>query len=167
MPALRGGVRVKVARNLKRENLADALLQLSDSIVEKVVKTKKAVIVSDALHDQEFSNAMSVMSLKLSSVMCVPLLERGNLLGVLYVGNDSVAQLYDESHLEVLTIFAAQASLIIRNGARVFSPVISNIGSLRPTTASRLSIGNASREVVRAFHSRMLSMRGCLNPVGN
>jgi transcriptional regulator with GAF, ATPase, and Fis domain len=112
-------LRVKVARNLKRENLADALQQLSDSIVEKVVKTKKAVIVSDALHDQEFSNAMSVMQLKLSSVMCVPLLERGNLLGVLYVGNDSVAQLFDESHLEVLTIFAAQASLIIRNALLV------------------------------------------------
>ncbi|MDB4968748.1 MAG: Sigma-54 dependent transcriptional regulator, Fis family [Myxococcales bacterium] len=112
-------LRVKVARNLKRENLADALQQLSDSIVEKVIKTKKAVIVSDALHDQEFSNAMSVMSLKLSSVMCVPLLERGNLLGAIYVGNDSVAQLFDESHLEVLTIFAAQASLIIRNALLV------------------------------------------------
>jgi transcriptional regulator with GAF, ATPase, and Fis domain len=112
-------LRVKVARNLKRENLADALRQLSDSIVDKVVQTKKALIVSDALHDQEFSNAMSVMSLKLSSVMCVPLLERGNLLGALYVGNDSVAQLFDESHLEVLTIFAAQASLIIRNALLV------------------------------------------------
>jgi transcriptional regulator with GAF, ATPase, and Fis domain len=112
-------LRVKGARNLKREDLADALQQLSDSIVDKVVKTRKAVIVSDALHDQEFSNAMSVMSLKLSSVMCVPLLERGNLLGVLYVGNDSVAQLFDESHLEVLTIFAAQASLIIRNALLV------------------------------------------------
>jgi transcriptional regulator with GAF, ATPase, and Fis domain len=112
-------LRVKGARNLKREDLADALQQLSDSIVDKVVKTRKAVIVSDALHDQEFSNAMSVMSLKLSSVMCVPLAERGNLLGVLYVGNDSVAQLFDESHLEVLTIFAAQASLIIRNALLV------------------------------------------------
>jgi transcriptional regulator with GAF, ATPase, and Fis domain len=112
-------LRVKVARNLKRENLADAIEQLSDSIVDKVVKTKKAVIVSDALHDQEFQSAMSVMSLKLSSVMCVPLLERGNLIGVIYVGNDSVAQLFDESHLEVLTIFAAQASLIVRNALLV------------------------------------------------
>ena len=32
------------------------------------------------------------MNLKLSSVMCVPLLERGNLLGVIYVGNDNVAR---------------------------------------------------------------------------
>jgi transcriptional regulator with GAF, ATPase, and Fis domain len=112
-------LRVKVARNVRRENLADALSHLSDSIVDKVVKTRKAVIVSDAMKDLEFQNAMSVMSLQLSSVMCVPLLERGNLLGALYVGNNSVAELFDESHLEVLTIFAAQASLIIRNALLV------------------------------------------------
>jgi len=110
---------VKVARNLKRENLADALERLSDSIVDKVIRTRKAVIVSDAAHDAEFQNAMSVMNLQLSSVMCVPLLERGNLLGVIYVGNDSVGGLFDPSHLEVLTIFAAQASLILRNALLV------------------------------------------------
>ena len=114
-----GELRVKVARNLRRENLADALAQLSDSIIDKVVKIRKPVIVSDALHDSEFQNAMSVMNLRLSSVMCVPLLERGNLLGVIYVGNDSVAHLFEEQTLEVLTIFAAQASLIIRNALLV------------------------------------------------
>jgi transcriptional regulator with GAF, ATPase, and Fis domain len=112
-------LRVKVARNVRRENLADAMSHLSDSIVDKVIKTKKPVIVSDAMKDAEFQNAMSVMSLQLSSVMCVPLLERGNLMGAIYVGNSSVAHLFDESHLEVLTIFAAQASLIIRNALLV------------------------------------------------
>jgi transcriptional regulator with GAF, ATPase, and Fis domain len=110
---------VKVARNVRRENLADALERLSDSIVDKVIRTRKAVIVSDATHDAEFQNAMSVMSLKLSSVMCVPLLERGNLLGVIYVGNDSVGGLFEPAHLEVLTIFASQASLILRNALLV------------------------------------------------
>jgi transcriptional regulator with GAF, ATPase, and Fis domain len=112
-------LRVKVARNVRRENLADAMSHLSDSIVDKVIKTRKPVIVSDAMKDAEFQNAMSVMSLQLSSVMCVPLLERGNLMGAIYVGNSSVAHLFDESHLEVLTIFAAQASLIIRNALLV------------------------------------------------
>ncbi len=111
--------RVKVARNVKRENLADALERLSDSIVDKVIRTRKAVIVSDAAHDAEFQNAMSVMNLRLSSVMCVPLLERGNLLGVIYVGNDSVGGLFEPAHLEVLTIFASQASLILRNALLV------------------------------------------------
>ena len=33
---------VKVARNLKRENIADAVSQLSDSIIAKVVKIAEA-----------------------------------------------------------------------------------------------------------------------------
>jgi transcriptional regulator with GAF, ATPase, and Fis domain len=106
---------------LAKYDLPELLEALMDSVVAITNADKGFLILleGDALHDQEFSNAMSVMSLKLSSVMCVPLLERGNLLGVLYVGNDSVAQLFDESHLEVLTIFAAQASLIIRNALLV------------------------------------------------
>ena len=121
-----GELGVKVARNLKKENIADAVAQLSDSILEKVVRTKKALIISDALSDAEFANSMSVVNLKLSSVMCVPLLERGSLLGVIYVGNDNVADLFEESNLEVLTIFAAQASLIVRNALLVNELQIDN-----------------------------------------
>jgi transcriptional regulator with GAF, ATPase, and Fis domain len=110
---------VKVARNLRRETISDAVSHLSDSILAKVVESKKAIIVSDALSDAQFKNALSVMNLKLTSVMCVPLLERGNLIGVIYVGNDNVRQLFDEAHLELLTIFAAQASLLVRNALLV------------------------------------------------
>jgi transcriptional regulator with GAF, ATPase, and Fis domain len=114
-----GDLDIKVARNLKRENIADAISQLSDSIVAKVVSTRRPVIISDAVHDSEFASSMSVMNLRLSSVMCVPLLERGNLLGLIYVGNDSIANLFEEQTLQVLTVFAAQASLILRNALLV------------------------------------------------
>ena len=110
---------VKVARNLRRESIANAISHVSDSILAKVVETKKPLIVSDALNDDSFRTAASVVNLKLTSVMCVPLLERGDLLGVIYVGNDNVARLFDDTHLELLSIFAAQASLIIRNALLV------------------------------------------------
>jgi len=106
---------VKVARNLKQENIADAITQLSDSIVAKVVKTKRPVIISDAMNDDEFGSARSVMNLKLSSVICAPLLDRGNLIGLIYVGNSSVIDLFTSDTLNALTIFSAQASLIIAN----------------------------------------------------
>jgi hypothetical protein len=65
---------VKIARNLRKENIADAVSQLSDSIVAKVVASRRPVIISDAMHDTEFAAAKSVMQLRLSSVICVPLL---------------------------------------------------------------------------------------------
>ncbi len=112
-------MRVKVARNIRREILLNPDGQISDSILEKVGKTRKPLIISDALRDEEFQNSLSVMNLKLSSVMCVPLLEHGNLLGMIYVGNDSVRALFVEKDLEVLTVFSAQAALIIQNALLV------------------------------------------------
>ncbi|HUH01409.1 MAG TPA: sigma-54-dependent Fis family transcriptional regulator, partial [Kofleriaceae bacterium] len=53
------------------------------------------------------------------SVMCVPLLAQGELLGVLYVGSNKVKGLFEKSALDLLTIFAGQASLIIRNALLV------------------------------------------------
>ena len=108
-------LRVKVARNVRSENIDNAVTHLSDSIIAKVVRTKTPLIISDALNDEEFNTSMSVINLKLCSVMCVPLMDKDSLLGLIYVGNDNVVELFENQTMEVLTIFAAQASLIIKN----------------------------------------------------
>jgi transcriptional regulator with GAF, ATPase, and Fis domain len=110
---------IKVARNVKRENIADAVSQLSDSIIAKVVKTRRPVIISDAMNDDEFAAAKSVMQLRVSSVICVPLLDRGRLLGLIYIGNDSIRSLFQEETMRLVTIFSAQASLIVANALLV------------------------------------------------
>ena len=106
---------VKVARNIQQQSIDDPQELLSDTIIEKVVREQEALIVADALHHEEFRSAASVMSLKLNSVMCVPLMEAGQLFGILYVGSNQAVNLFQQHHLEVLTIFAANASLMIQN----------------------------------------------------
>lgn len=106
---------IKVARNLNKENIAQAVSQVSDSIISRVIRTKMPLIVSDALHHEEFANAQSVMALNLNSVMCVPLLDRGNLMGLIYVGNSNIKGLFVRHTLEMLTVFASLASLVVRN----------------------------------------------------
>ncbi len=101
--------KVQAARNIQRKQIEDPVEQLSDSVIQRVVKTKAPLIVSDALKDTNFRNAESVLHLKLCSLMAVPLLDEGNLLGLLYVGNDRVISLFEDRHLEIFTIFAAQA----------------------------------------------------------
>ena len=108
-------VRVHVARNVQKQGIDDPAEQLSDSIIRRVIAERTPLIVSDALHDAQWSSSQSVVNLKLCSVMCVPLLARGELLGILYVGNDRVANLFERRSLEVLTVFASQASLIVQN----------------------------------------------------
>ena len=107
--------RVRAARNVRREAIEDPSGAISDSIVRQVIETKRPVIVSDALTDTTFGKSESVIALKLSSVMCVPLLSQGELVGALYVGNDEVKHLFERRQLDLLTIFAGQASLILQN----------------------------------------------------
>jgi len=112
---LQNGVpKVTVARNLKQENLPEDVQQLSDSILKRVIESKKPLIVSDALNDATFRNSRSVMNLKVSSVMCAPLIAQGQLLGVIYVGNDNVVSLFEQSSLDVFTVFATQGALILQ-----------------------------------------------------
>jgi len=128
---------VRVARNIQKENLTDAVHHLSDSIIAKVVETKKALIVSDALNDEEFRTSESVLNLQLSSVMCVPLLDQGRLLGIIYLGNDKVVDLFTPATLEILMVFAAHASLLIQNALLLNKLKLSNEDLHRQLDKSR------------------------------
>jgi len=107
--------RVRASRNVGAEALQDPSGAISDSITRQVIETRRPVIVSDALTDTTFGKSESVIALKLSSVMCVPLLSQGQTLGALYVANDEVKHLFERRQLDLLTIFASQASLILQN----------------------------------------------------
>ncbi|UQA62332.1 sigma 54-interacting transcriptional regulator [Polyangium aurulentum] len=106
---------VRASRNVRREAITDAAGGISDSIVRQVLASSRALIVSDALADTQFGRSESVIAMKLSSVMCAPLLSQGEVIGALYVGNDKVKHLFDRTQLELLSIFASQASLILQN----------------------------------------------------
>jgi len=114
-----GQYEIVVARNVERKSVEDPSELLSDNIIREVITSKQAQIISDAYADDRFQNSLSVMALKLCSVMCVPLLVRGELIGLLYVGNDDVRDLFRTEQLETLKVFAAQAALFVKNAQLV------------------------------------------------
>ncbi len=120
-------LRVKVARNISRENIEDAVERVSDSIVAKVVRTQKPLIISDALDDPEFNASESVVNLKLLSVMCAPLQHKGEIFGLIYLGNDRLVNRFETKSLETLTIFSAQASLLLQNAILVNELKLDNV----------------------------------------
>jgi transcriptional regulator with GAF, ATPase, and Fis domain len=110
-----GTPEVRASRNVARGNVEAAVSRVSDSIVQKVLSTRRPLVVADALHDAEWSSSASVVDLRLQSVMCAPLIARGEVFGAIYLGNDSVRNLFDERSLETLTVFSSQASLLLQN----------------------------------------------------
>ncbi len=144
---------VRAARNVARETIEGALERVSDSIVQRVVESRRPLVVADALHDTEWAGSSSVVNLKLCSVMCAPLMQKGDVFGVIYLGNDSVVSLFDERSLEVLTVFAAQASVLLENALLLDSLRRENV-SLKEAVSSRqygdlIGAGASMREVYR------------------
>lgn len=108
-------MQVRVARAMDAESLEDQRALYSDSIVQTVIDTQETLIVSDALRDDAFKSSQSVVNFNLCSVLCAPLVHRGKLLGIIYVGNDRVANLFQPQDKQTLSLFSGQAALIIRN----------------------------------------------------
>ena len=108
-----GEPEVKVARGLNKGDLSPEISKCSDAILQQVLKSGEPVIVEDALHDANFSSSVSVMNLRIASVLCIPLREQGELTGLIYLGQDKLTHAFTPKKLEIATTFAAQASLLL------------------------------------------------------
>jgi transcriptional regulator with GAF, ATPase, and Fis domain len=106
---------VKVARNVDRKALPPDEVLFSESIVQCALADGQPKLVADALHHKEFSGCTSVINLRLASVMCVPLKVGGETLGLLYLGTDRLLDLFDDIKLKSLSVFAAQAAVIVQH----------------------------------------------------
>ena len=151
---LRDGQReLAASHNVGTETLD--ISRVSDTIIDQVLRDRRAVIVSDAMADRKFGRARSVVDLKVSSVMCVPLLYRNDLLGVLYLGNDAVTGLFTEPDLELLQVWASQASLAV-HAALLLNELKSSNRNLREQLrrSSQGDIVGSSRPMKQVF--RML-----------
>ncbi len=101
----------------KAEKKAPHVDSISKSILGEVVKSAQPVITPDALVDPRFGAAASVMRLGLRSVMCVPLITRGQVIGAIYVENPDRKNWFDDDDLPPLLLFANQAAVSIENAA--------------------------------------------------
>lgn len=92
---------------------------ISRSILETVMREKTPLVLGNALLDPRFSQAKSVVSQKLRSVMCVPLINQEEVIGALYVENRKIESRFRKEDIGPLTLFANQAAVSIEN-ARLY-----------------------------------------------
>ena len=121
-----GSLDFKVRRDNEGNDLPGATDEISYSVLEQVVQTGKAVVLSDAMHDPQFGMARSVMALRLRSIMCVPLITRNRIIGAVYVENRSIRGRFRETDLAPLQLFANQAAIAIENTELIENLKIAN-----------------------------------------
>jgi len=115
----------RVARNITG-SLSESEFIISKTIVGEVARTGVAVVTTNATDDERWNSNVSVVGLKLRSILCVPLLLRNEVTGVLYVDNRIRTSIFGDKEREMLSAFANQAAIAIEN-ARLFERARSNL----------------------------------------
>jgi transcriptional regulator with GAF, ATPase, and Fis domain len=130
-----GKLEIRAARNWDRETINDVDASFSQSIINAAIEQESAIITDNAQTDERFGEAKSIMVQQLRSILCIPLMIRGETVGVLYADNRFQQGLFDTKDLPLLTAFGTQAAISIRN-ARKYGFV-------------RKGLKEAEREIVR------------------
>ena len=102
--------RIARTRDGRTEQIA-----LSSSILNEVITNKIAVLSSDASMDSRFSGAHSIIIQGIRSTMTVPLLYKGELLGIMHLDSLITANAFGEKDLQIFSSIAGQAAVAISN----------------------------------------------------
>ena len=85
------------------------------SIVQYVERTGKNVVIDNAMDDARFSRSEYILTNKPRSVLCSAINKQGELLGLLYLENNSVSGAFTKERLEILNMLSGQAAISIEN----------------------------------------------------
>lgn len=118
-----GSLTFRVARGMDRATIDDPQFQVSRGVVERVAQEGQPMLSSDAQADDRLSMRMSVMNLRLRSILCVPLRIKDIVLGVVYVDNRLQTGIFVQDDLELLTAIASSAAIAIEN-ARLYQVAV-------------------------------------------
>jgi adenylate cyclase len=87
----------------------------SRTVIEHVVTTGDAVVSTDASLDDRFKGQQSVIMQNLRSIIAVPLMTKGMVIGAVYVDSPFRAAIFEEKDKEFLQAIADLAAIAIDN----------------------------------------------------
>ena len=94
--------------------------RLPEKIIKYAIRTHESVILNDATREGNFVNEPYIQHHQVQSILCLPLLNRSKLVGVLYLENQLVTGAFTSERTQVLHLLSTQAAIAIEN-ARLYS----------------------------------------------
>ena len=123
---------------------------ISRTIVSRVMKEKSAILASDVVHDNRKLRSESLAIAGTLSLLCVPLVLYGKILGAIYLTTDNSEECFDKTHLHFLIAISSIASVAIEN-ARNFSFLQSENIRLKTENLLKRDMIGESRALQKVF----------------
>jgi predicted ATPase/signal transduction histidine kinase/ActR/RegA family two-component response regulator len=92
---------------------------LSPAVVNYVRRTHEPLLISNACDDSRFATDAYIERFRPKSLLCMPILHRGQFSGLLYLQNDLTTGAFPTSCIEVLQVLLAQAAISLET-ARMY-----------------------------------------------
>ncbi|MEM9539946.1 MAG: AAA family ATPase [Cyanobacteria bacterium P01_E01_bin.42] len=121
-----------------------ATLLLPSAIVNYVARLKQNVILGDACHEGDFSNDPYILATQAKSILCTPLVNQGQVSGILYLENNLTTNAFTSDRVELLNILSSQAAIAIEN-ARLYETLEQKVEERTQELSQTLEILKATQ----------------------
>jgi PAS domain S-box-containing protein len=126
--------------------------ELPESVLHYMIRTRKSVILDDALAQNPFSADEYIGQKHARSVLCLPLVKQSKLIGVLYLENNLTSHVFTPTRISVLELLASQAAISLEN-ARLYNDLQKREAKIRRLVDSNIigiMIGDFRGRVIEA-----------------
>jgi PAS domain S-box-containing protein len=89
--------------------------ELPISLINYVDRTQEDVVLADASREGIFTKDPYIIRNQPKSILCTPLLNQGQLNGILYLENNLTTEAFTPDRLEVLKLLSSQAAISLQN----------------------------------------------------
>ncbi len=111
---------------------------LAVSIVDYVNRTGETVVLSNATTNKNFNTDPYIKQHQCKSILCAPLLNQGQLIGIIYLENNLITGAFTSDRLELLKVLSASAAISIEN-ARLYTNLAESNRTLETKVEERTS----------------------------
>jgi PAS domain S-box-containing protein len=103
---------------------------LPESLVRYVMRTQETVMLDDASSLNPFSADPYIDQRRARSILSLPLINQGKLIGILYLENNLTPRVFTPARVTVLKVLASQAAISLEN-TRLYRDVADREGKIR------------------------------------
>jgi predicted ATPase/signal transduction histidine kinase/ActR/RegA family two-component response regulator/tRNA A-37 threonylcarbamoyl transferase component Bud32 len=124
----------------------ESSLDVPISLVNMVKNDLTPTILVDVFKDPQFAGDAYLQQHQPKSVLCMPILDRGKLVGILYLENQLTTGAFTTDRIDVLQLLTAQAAISIEN-AKLYGALQSSVEQLEQRVETRTIELKAAKEV--------------------
>jgi PAS domain S-box-containing protein len=129
-----------------RERDERLTVMLPESVIRYAMRTRESVILDGASSQNEFSADPYIVQRRVRSILCLPLINQGKFIGILYLENNLTPNAFTSDRVALLQVLASQAAISLEN-SRLYHDLADREGKIRRLVdANIIGIFIADRE---------------------